>query len=81
MKILILVLVSLLTMALSVYCDIKFISGEPYSAFARSGSLLVIYGALLESQFVLRVGEQNKLYIGGEVSIIESKYSEFVPLL
>lgn len=76
MKALILALVSVLTLVLALYCDIEFIGEQPYVAFARSGSLLVVFGALFESKFVLRIGEQNKLYIGGELTIIESKFNK-----
>lgn len=76
MNVVILLFVSLVTIGLSIYCDIMFIEEESFSTFARSGSLLVIYGALFESKFILRVGQQNKLYVGGELTVIESKYNE-----
>jgi hypothetical protein len=70
---LLVVLASLVVLG-SVACDI-YLCHDAYTVFQRSGSLLIIFGAVFESKYILRLGENNTLYVDGELTVHESKYT------
>jgi hypothetical protein len=58
----------------SIACDI-YLCHDFYTVFQRSGSLLVAIVAIFESKFILRLSKNNTLYVDGELTVHESKFT------
>ena len=70
-----LIVLSFLLGAASLVVDLCM-KNELYSMFQRSGSLIVILGIIFESKYILRLSENNTLYVEGELTVHESKFIE-----
>lgn len=75
MKSITLISLSFLAAIISIVIDLKC-ENELFTLFQRSGSLIIIFGVIFESKYILRLSENNTLYVDGELTIHESKYSE-----
>ena len=78
MNVSLLIFASAVSAVLSFLFDMTF-PGE--NMFARSGSLLVIYGAIFESKYILRSHKSGETVFSGTVTIKDSDETESEAIL
>lgn len=52
-----------------------YLCHDTFTVFQRSGALLIVFGAVFESKYILRLSENNTLYVDGELTVHEKKHT------